>query len=87
MPRHIASMNEHYAPISFSQKTLGSRKVAHLGQGGFADVIRSKRISDGKIFALKCIKEEMANKEVIVRECALNKVLHCQYIVHLEEIL
>ena len=33
------------------------------------------------------IKEDMADKKMIMQECAINKLLRCKYIVQLEEVI
>ena len=59
-----------------------------IGMGGFGTVIRVRRRRDGKPFAVKYMDiEGDEQRQMIERECALNKVLNCQYIVHLEEII
>lgn len=76
-------MKEHYIPVAINIR----QSCSELGRGGFAKVVKCKRVSDGKILALKCIKSAQYKRDEILQECALNKVLHCQYIVCLEELI
>ena len=39
------------------------------------------------MFALKLVNNASQNRDEILSECALNKVLICQYIVRLEDVI